>query len=302
MTRYEYLAHHGILGQKWGVRRFQNYDGTLKAAGKQRKKDSSDFEKTKEKKQFNKKKALAIAGSVATAAAIGAIGYYAVKNNALDKAVENGKNKVTDILGIETINNNQSSSVSPPTIQQMHEAASQINPSGSRTNCGSCVSAVLVNLNGDEKVKALSEVPEHMRAVDFNGDKLSGYDPEKLIDCFESGQWKSVDGLNRRQKCSSMEKEILSYGDGAKGIFYTDRLVRRNHGHYFVWTVSDGKINVIESQPKSAQQDGIVWNTDLYNDVFRAIDPESRVRFARLDANGVVKVKAGREKDLYTKG
>lgn len=25
----EYIAHHGIKGQKWGVRRFQNYDGTL---------------------------------------------------------------------------------------------------------------------------------------------------------------------------------------------------------------------------------------------------------------------------------
>jgi len=24
-----YLAHHGILGQRWGIRRFQNYDGTL---------------------------------------------------------------------------------------------------------------------------------------------------------------------------------------------------------------------------------------------------------------------------------
>lgn len=29
-----YLAHHGILGMKWGVRRYQNYDGTLTSAGR----------------------------------------------------------------------------------------------------------------------------------------------------------------------------------------------------------------------------------------------------------------------------
>lgn len=32
----EYLEHHGILGQKWGVRRYQNSDGTLTSAGKKR--------------------------------------------------------------------------------------------------------------------------------------------------------------------------------------------------------------------------------------------------------------------------
>ena len=31
-----YLAHHGIKGQRWGVRRYQNPDGSLTAAGKRR--------------------------------------------------------------------------------------------------------------------------------------------------------------------------------------------------------------------------------------------------------------------------
>ena len=42
------LQHHGILGMRWGIRRFQNYDGTLKTAGKKRyKTDDGSEEKPK---------------------------------------------------------------------------------------------------------------------------------------------------------------------------------------------------------------------------------------------------------------
>lgn len=40
------LQHHGIKGQRWGVRRFQNSDGTLTSAGKKRQKMDGSKEKT----------------------------------------------------------------------------------------------------------------------------------------------------------------------------------------------------------------------------------------------------------------
>lgn len=37
-----YLCHHGIKGMKWGVRRYQNKDGSYTAAGKKRRQSYED--------------------------------------------------------------------------------------------------------------------------------------------------------------------------------------------------------------------------------------------------------------------
>ena len=48
MIYNDYLEHHGVLGQKWGVRRFQNADGSLTPKGKKRK--EKEFSKEVQKR------------------------------------------------------------------------------------------------------------------------------------------------------------------------------------------------------------------------------------------------------------
>ena len=53
---YNDLQHHGIKGQKWGVRRFQNEDGSLTPAGEKNQQKSEERESNKQLiKDLNKK-------------------------------------------------------------------------------------------------------------------------------------------------------------------------------------------------------------------------------------------------------
>ena len=81
---YNYLAHHGIKGQRWGVRRFQNKDGTLTEAGKRRRSGS-----TEERKGLTSGQKKAIVGAAAGVAVVSAAAVYLQKHpEALSSAAE----------------------------------------------------------------------------------------------------------------------------------------------------------------------------------------------------------------------
>lgn len=79
------LRHYGIKGQRWGVRRFQEEDGSLTPAGKERY-DDNDKKQIQNEKQDTKKNTIftkrnIAIGATAAVAALAVIGYMRYKKN-----------------------------------------------------------------------------------------------------------------------------------------------------------------------------------------------------------------------------
>jgi len=83
-----YLVHHGIKGQRWGIRRYQNEDGSLTPAGEKRYGTSENMEKVRSR---NRK----IMIGVGVAAAVAGTAYVVNKNRKLKREVSMLREKET---------------------------------------------------------------------------------------------------------------------------------------------------------------------------------------------------------------
>lgn len=103
------LYHHGIKGQKWGVRRFQNKNGSLTPAGKERYNDDGIEKRVETPEERKKRIARNVAiGAAAATTAIAAIGYMKYSKNlkALDKKAGTAVKEIsTKILDFNQLSN-----------------------------------------------------------------------------------------------------------------------------------------------------------------------------------------------------
>lgn len=116
--KYE-LSHHGIKGMKWGIRRFQNEDGSLTNAG--RKRYAEDDRTVEQRKSVVKKVAIgtaAVAGVVLTA--------YLVKRHGAKKAAELAAKADTGKAVVEKLM--ESSSVMSTPVSQLRASSSGVRP------------------------------------------------------------------------------------------------------------------------------------------------------------------------------
>lgn len=264
------LYHHGIKGQRWGIRRFQNYDGTRIRKGS----EPATSPVAKKGLTDEQKKALKIAAGV-TAGLLVAYGGYklatspkakALATNVLygnkdkrladlDKEIANMgpeivKRDFTDKYGgldLDTLPKIDKSYLDMDNVERA-QAIADLNPMGGSKNCQACTAAYDIMRRFGVKIGIRPDVDTLLyKSSSFDGTGANNAFMSKIYKDFKD--FKRVMPADNCVEIGEQLKRLCGDGDEVYGRM---NLVKNTGGsmHAVTFYMSNGKARIIDSESR----------------------------------------------------
>lgn len=305
------LSHHGILGQKWGIRRFQNRNGRLTPAGREHvaenKKGSSE-DGSKKGLSDKQKKALAV-GAAFVGTALVAYGGYKLSTNPnvrgkvndllngnkqkrlseLDKEIVNAgpniiKKNTTDTydskLGLSTFSEKMSDK---EIVDGVNPHFSMLEP-GSYMNCGNCALAYEARKRGYDVQAGMN--PDGMSFAQmgsfFKGLRSDSIVSPNITASLSKNPTKDDIAKFGKDVRKQIESSLIeSYPDGARGALFFPSM---KGSHWMSFEKKNDTIQWTNSQRPDVDVEKTYFNSYVYRRNF--MDAQvSAMRFDDLDFN-----------------
>ena len=225
----DYLAHHGIKGMKWGIRRFQNPDGTYTIAGRKRygigdaEKEAQRKAKAKAKaaKQKAREESKALRAKRASERRIAKAAHGDASKRLLNKLTDEELKAVNDRLKMEQSYKDMMHKIDPNSVKYFHwkEQASKIATSLLTKVTDKAIDSAVKRMFQSQDERDELELKRMQRARDMAQAKR---DEKKAKEEYE-GKTDPDDELQKRLKRMQTEEQIQGIQDKRKKRFEEER-------------------------------------------------------------------------------